>query len=89
LIYSWSTATLASKEAGRFWTACEATSQIMAYSFFKPDLNSSGLSCKFWWQIQIWLLRFGWESQRTGWSFGLVGQGSGLGFPVFCQENWI
>jgi len=41
LIYSWSTATLASKKAGRSWTACEATSWIMADSFFKPDLNSS------------------------------------------------
>ena len=46
-----------------------------------------GLSCRFRWRIQIWLLRFGWESQRTRWSFRLVGQGSGLGFLVFCQEN--
>ena len=38
----------------------------------------SSLSCRFRWRIQIWLLRFGWESQRTRWSFGLAGQGSGF-----------
>jgi hypothetical protein len=70
---SWATAALASKEAGRSW---------QRWIWVLP-----GLSCRFRWRIQIWLLRFGWESQRTRWSFGLA-RGQGSGFQSWKERIW-